>query len=126
MKVAFRRVKRVVGVVEGRSVGLNGFRTEHSVVHHPFHAVAIAGIAGDPQQILRNFEVSIGAAGCFKAGANAVETLAELPAARHNEMFARARSASGVALLLHHGECVPQDDVRAAAFFRKAALQGNV
>src|SRR6266545_765636 len=53
----------VVGVVESVSVGGERFGSQDGVVHHTLHAVAIARVARNPQQITRELEVRVGSAG---------------------------------------------------------------
>ena len=96
----------VVGIVEGCAVGQDGPRAGNRVVEDAFHTVAVARIAGDAQQVARDLEMSVNAAGSFETGVRQAETLPESIASGLDERFVRAPSAGDVALFLDHAEAV--------------------
>ena len=65
----------IIGVVERPAIGLQRFHAEHSVVENPFHAIAIAAVSGDPQEIASEFEMRIAAARSFETAMGAGETV---------------------------------------------------
>ncbi len=90
--IDLRAVVVVVGVVEAVAVFLDRLGAEDAVVENALHAVAVAAVAGDADQIARDFEVGIGAAGSFEAGMGLGQALADFAAAGLAEILVRAPS----------------------------------
>ena len=97
---------RVIGVVEGVSVRLDRCRAEHRVVKHALHAVAVAGVAGYAQQVARELEVRIGAAGRLKALVLIGKALPKRAAVGNHKVLVRTPPARGEALCSDHLEAV--------------------
>ena len=64
--INFASLEVAVGVIERSAVGLQRLRSENGVVHHALHAVAVARLARYTQQLARQLEMRVGAAGSFK------------------------------------------------------------
>jgi hypothetical protein len=97
----------VVGVVEGVAVGEDGERAEDGVVKNLLHAVAVAGVGGDAQEVAGDFEVSIGAAGGFEAGVGIGEAGAVVAGTGNAEGFVGSPAAGRIALgVADEGESV--------------------
>src|SRR5258708_10559529 len=97
----------IVRVVERGAIGLNGPRAENGVVKHALHAVAVARVFGDTQQVACDLEVAIGAAWSLKAGVTGRKTVAQLTRSGLTECFIWSPATRGKALCLdQHFETV--------------------
>src|ERR1700726_4779726 len=96
----------VVGIIERSSVRENRPGAADGVVQYALHAVAVAGILRDAQQIAGDFEVTVGATRSFKARMSLAQTCVETAGSGNDEGFIGAPSACGVALVLHHAKAV--------------------
>src|SRR5882757_1415397 len=88
----------VIRIIECIAVGLDRLGAQRAVVEHALHAVAIARVACDAQQVACQFEVRIGAAGCLEALVLTGEARAERTAARRDEVFVRSPAAGSETL----------------------------
>src|SRR5271166_1863932 len=88
----------VVGVIEGVAVRLKALCAEDGVVEDALHAVSIAAVGGDAQQVARELEVGVAAAGRLEAAVRVGEALVHFAAAGSGEAFVRPPSAGGKAL----------------------------
>src|ERR1700689_182233 len=96
----------VIGIVEGRAGGQDGPGTGNRVVDDALHAVAVARIAGDAQQVARDFKMATHAARSFEAGVRQATAMAESVASGLNERFVRTPAAGDVALFVDHTKTV--------------------
>ena len=91
-------VEVVVGVVEGVAVGLETFGSEDGVVEDALHGVAVAGVAGDAEEIAGELEVGVAAAGGFEAFVGFGKAGVEVAAFGGAEAFVGAPASGGEAL----------------------------
>src|ERR1700728_2256058 len=102
----FARRTRVIRIIECIAIGLDRFGAQRAVVEHAFHAVAIARVAGDAQQIARQFEMRVGAAGRLEALVFSDEAGAERAAARGHEVLVGPPAAGGETLRIEKIEAL--------------------
>src|SRR5262245_3894903 len=88
----------VIRIIEGFSVRLERLGAKNGVVHHALHAIAIARIASDAQEVASQLEVRVGAAGRLKAAVSVGEAGGNVRAAWSAQNFVRSPAAGGEAL----------------------------
>jgi len=88
----------VVGVIEAVAALHHGLGAEDGVVEDSLHAVAVAGVARDAEEVAGDFEHGVCAAGGFETGVSFSQAVAESAAARSAESFVGTPAAGGEAL----------------------------
>src|SRR5690348_16842022 len=96
----------VIGIVEGMAVRFEPLCAQNRVVEDALHAVAVASVARDTQQVARELEVRVAAAGSFKAGMRFAEAVEQLARAWFHETLVRSPSAGGKALRGDHSKAI--------------------
>lgn len=69
----------IVGIVEGPAVRLRRLGARAGVVQHLLHAVFVARVARDAQQIVRHFEVTVGIAWRLENPVGRLQLLSSMP-----------------------------------------------
>ena len=88
-----------VGIVERSSIRLGGQCPQDRVVHDPLHAISVTGLSRDSQQIPRQLEVGISAAGSFKAVMALCEAREQVVTAGRLQRLVGAPASGRVTLL---------------------------
>src|ERR1017187_3700947 len=89
----------VVGVVERRTVLQDRLDAQGHVVKHALHAVAVARIARERQQVPHHLEVRIRTAARLEMPVSRAQAVAQFALAWLHEGFIRPPAAGGVALI---------------------------
>src|SRR3954454_17296803 len=98
---ALSRRHVVVGIIESMAVLLGRQCAKHGVVEKPFHAVAVAGLAGDPHKLARDLEVAVRPAWRFETRVTLGQALVQgFWTIGSDQRFVGAPSAGRKALLL--------------------------
>src|ERR1700690_3022474 len=88
----------VVRVIERTAVRLDGRGAQCAVIEHTLHAVAVARVPGDAQQVAGHVEMRVGAAGRFEALAKTDQPAPKPAASGRREVCARPPGARSKAL----------------------------
>ena len=96
----------VIGIVEAGAVGKNRLGARDGVVQHLFHVIPVMRVARHPQQISRDFELSVGATRGFKAGARLAQTLGKQSLPGFHKRFVWPPSSCCITLFLNHTQAV--------------------
>src|ERR1700733_6929995 len=102
----FLRGVVVIGIIERSAIGQNRPRAGDRVVQDAFHAVAVARITGDAQQVTRDLEMAVNPAGRLEAGVRQAQALPEPIAPRRDKRFVRTPAAGDITLFAYHAKTV--------------------
>src|SRR6185312_16065973 len=94
----------VVRIIERVTVVLEFLRAEDRVQEDLFHAVAVATVAGDAQQVAGELEVCVAPARRFKTAVGGSERGVEVITVRFTEILLGTPAARGEALGGNHRE----------------------
>src|SRR5258708_2288066 len=96
----------VIRIIEGMTIRLDRNRAKDGVIEHAFHAVAVARVARDAQQMACELEMRVGPAGSLKTLRLPLQTGAERAAAGNDKMLIRSPATRGETLCRDHLEAL--------------------
>src|SRR5690348_16389642 len=96
----------VIGVIKARPIFEQRFSAQNGVVEHALHAVSVAAVSGDAQQISRQLEMRVCAAWSFETRMALAEAFAQVSAAGFAECLIRTPAPGCETLFLHHAESI--------------------
>ena len=118
--ISFPRHRLIVGIVEVLAIAARVLRRQQRVINDPLQPIAIAALAGEPQQIPRQLRVRVAAARSLEMIARRSQAFAKLALMRRHERFLRPPSAGRELLRgLQHVPRVPdcREILRLAQYF---------